>query len=183
MQQTGGKRRSDQNDVVGGNGPDITGPLLIRKDILTKSIERLRKSVEALEAEFAERLNSVKAEKRAAEETLRHIDALLRTDGWTPDGGEGSEASGGVDGTFIERAFDYLKGTHKPLHYKKLAEELGRQRIHIPGREAAATLLSKMHRDNRFKRFGRGIYGLSGWRRVRSRPKGVKRGGRKSKIA
>jgi hypothetical protein len=67
-----------------------------------------------------------------------------------------------------DAVLNLLEERRQPMHYKEIAAKLQEGNTYIPGKNPAATLLSRMNRDSRFKRTKkRGTYTLSTWQ-VRS---------------
>jgi hypothetical protein len=107
------------------------------------------------------------------ESQLKNLEDLLTLEGDVAqqDGRQEADAVA-PSARFIEQAYRVLEQAGKPLHYRELAELLGRDGAYIPGQDPAANLLSHMSRDVRFGRTrSRGVYGLTEWPAVRAAAK------------
>jgi len=147
-------------------------------------IERLREldtNISTLQQEYSGRLEQLRAKKKPLEEAIQHLVALLHFEGYHVDNVKGSNDDDieilSVEKTSVaDSAFSLLEELHQPLHYKEIASRLQERNIHIPGKNPAATLLSRINRDKRFRRSkNRGVYALSTWRMRRTKAKSVKR--------
>lgn len=148
--------------------PDVKQALVARRESLTKDIESLAQTISQTQAEYVASLETLQNKKRAMEEALQHVVALLRFEGCIPE----SHQSNNLDKTndaepvsLTDATYELLAGLHEPLHYKEITLKLQEKDIHVPGKDASATLLSRISRDGRFKRTKRrGVYALSTWR-------------------
>jgi hypothetical protein len=111
---------------------------------------------------LALRLEELKSKRKPLIETLEHVDALLKTEGWVPTVSDDVRAPDRTPP--LQAAHDLLRKRGKPVHYREIASQLLEQGVNIPGQNPAATLLSRLSRDDAFKRFGRGVYGLATWK-------------------
>lgn len=153
--------------------PDVKEALLSKRADLTGELKELDAVIAGVHEEYSLRLEQIQAQKKPLEDALHHIEALLRFEGYyfnnrLSAGDQGTTPDVIVRASITDAAFNLLEEFHHPMHYKDIAAKLQERNTYIPGKDPAATLLSRMSRDNRFKRPGkRGIYALSTWR-VRS---------------
>ncbi len=127
----------------------------------------------------------LKDEQRTLQDALQHVEALLRLEGWEGQTHEETEAlrpPSSEAKPYVDYAYELLKEVGQPMHYKTLYNSLIGQGIFIPGKDGAATLLTKLGRDGRLKRIRkRGTYALSFWRisAAKSKAKGSRKKKRK----
>jgi len=110
--------------------------------------------------------------------SLKNVKALLHFEGYHIDNdNDGSYTLTSLDTVSVaDYVFSLLEELHKPMHYKEITSKLQERNIHVPGKNLAATLLSRINRDKRFKRGkNRGEYILSTWRMRKTRVKTRKR--------
>lgn len=159
-----------------GSVSDQPGPLrdvlLDRRRELLKTLSKIDADVSEIQAELSKRIDEGRVRRQPIEEALGHLTALLRIEGWV-ESGEGNvshlQVHSGNGKTPAEAAHDLLSTLGKPLHYRLLALKLSESGVYLAGKDPAATLLSQMSRDERFKRSPeRGVYGLASWRMRRS---------------
>lgn len=160
--------------------PDIGQALVTRREALLQELRELDAALSLVHQEYSVRLQDLQTRKKPVEEALLHIDALLRFEGHTNTNQPCHDIPCSEDmaaGTSVTDAvFALLEELHQPLHYRDMAFKLQDRNIYVPGKDPAATLLSRINRDNRFKRAAkRGVYGLSTWRMQRSKPRRAKR--------
>lgn len=122
-------------------------------------------------AELRERQSRLGEEVSKKDGQLRSILALLESEGYA----EGRSIASGLDpnGSIADCAYSVLRESGQPTYYKDLAARIMEMGISIPGKDAAANLLSHIGRDDRFQRVKRGTYALTEWKV----PKQKKRGG------
>jgi hypothetical protein len=123
-------------------------------------------AVTAVHKEYSQRLDELQVQKRPLVEALHHIEALLRLEGHDATPSEyagGARSSISAAASITDAAVSLLEELQQPLHYKDIAALLRGGNVYIPGRDPAATLLSRMSRDARFERTQRGTYRLSAW--------------------
>ena len=141
--------------------------LLTRRRIHVEALERIDAEIDAIRTELNQRIDNARIQRKPIEDALGHLDALIRIEGWTDFKGDDvhhTQALGGNGKTPIEAAYDLLSTLGKPLHYRELALQLSDRGVYLAGKDTAATLLSKMSRDDRFRRAPqRGTYGLASW--------------------
>ncbi|MEW6142537.1 MAG: hypothetical protein AB1597_05180 [Chloroflexota bacterium] len=182
----------NQSDIICEEGfaskptePDVKQVLMARCESLTKNIDGLAETITQTQAEYAAHIENLQNKKRALEEALQHVMALLRFEGCVPDTRQSESFCKTNDAepvSLTDAAFDLLTELHEPLHYKQITLKLQEKDIHVPGKDAAATLLSRISRDGRFKRTKRrGVYALSAWRIRETKRKKTSRGRRKKK--
>jgi hypothetical protein len=153
--------------------PDVKEALLSKRADLTRELKELDAAITGVQEEYSLRLEQLQAQKKPLEDALHHVDALLRFEGYYINNSLNASDEGTTPGVIVsasitDAVFNLLEELHHPMHYKDIAAKLQEGNTYIPGKDPAATLLSRMSRDNRFKRTGkRGIYALSTWR-VRS---------------
>lgn len=144
--------------------------LLMKREALLSELKELDIRTSSLQQEYSVKLDELQTKKKPLEEALHHIEALLRYEGYhvnsvQPNKDAVTGTGGGSEISITDAAFGLLQELHQSLHYKDIALKLQERNVYIPGRNPAATLLSRITRDRRFKRAkGRGVYGLSTWR-------------------
>jgi hypothetical protein len=156
---------SDSNDKT-----DMKEALLLKRADLTRKLKELDVIISELQREYSLQLQQLQAQKKPMVDALHHITALLRFEGYysIPDTRHDSAAFATAGASITDAASELLEELHQPMHYKDIAAQLVERNVYIPGKDAAATLLSRMCRDSRFKRTKkRGTYALSTWQ-VRS---------------
>lgn len=160
--------------------PDIKDTLLLKRGSLITELKELDSSISQIQEEYSAKIEQLQMKKKMLGEALHHIEALLRFEGHNVNDSQcvDNETSNGDigNGTFVtDAAFGLLEKIHQPLHYKDIAAKLLGRSVHIPGKNPEATLLSRINRDNRFKRAAkRGVYALSTWRIHKVKPKRAK---------
>ena len=149
--------------------PDMSRILVDKRTALMETIKALEARVCEVDEEFRAKIDDLQARKKHVEEALFHVEALLRIDGRevSPDTAWSGKRSQDVeiqDLSVIEAAFVILQRGREPLHYREITRMVQERGIYVPGKNPAATLLSRMTRDKRFKRgSGRGFYALMEW--------------------
>jgi hypothetical protein len=144
--------------------------LLYKLAELTKQIKELNANISRVQREYSLQLEQLQAQKKPLEDALHHVKALLRLEGRYEKIGPSSSTYGPTTAiaktsSITDAAFNLLEEQHQPMHYKDIAAKLQERNTYVPGKYPAATLLTRMTRDNRFKRTKkRGIYILSTWR-------------------
>lgn len=144
--------------------------LSMKREILMDELKKIDSAIAQLQAEFSKKLDKLQAQRKPSEEALHHVDALLRLEGHILNSNQkktNEPNASSVVGTahITDAAYNLLEEIHKPMHYKEIVTKLQEGGIYIPGKNPAATLLSRMIRDDRFKRIKkRGTYALSTWR-------------------
>ena len=158
--------------------------LLLKKDLIMAELKKNDLAIADLQEEFSRKIEAFHSKRKPSEEALHHIEALLKLEGFALNNNQGKVGENKIDnitGTakITDAAYDFLSEVHKPLHYTEIFNKLQERGLYIPGKNPAATLLSRMSRDNRFKRaIKRGTYALSTWR-IRSTKSKRKRQKRK----
>ncbi len=179
--------QSEEQGALSLVEPDVKQVLIVRRESLINEIERLVESISQTQSEYAVNIEKLQVKKRALEEALQHVMALLKFEGCVPEAHQSDnlgELKDAVSVSITDAAYDLLNGLHEPLHYKEITLRLQEKNIHIPGKDAAATLLSRISRDGRFKRTKRrGVYALSTWRLRAVKHKKTSRNKRKKKSA
>jgi len=137
---------------------------------LTRQLKELDTNISSLQKEYLLRLEPLQAQKGPLEDALQHVKALLRFEGHyeknVPSVVDDSAALTRVAGASLtDVAFNLFEELQQPMHYRDIAAKLQERNAYIPGKNPAATLLTRMTRDNRFRRTKkRGVYILSTWR-------------------
>ncbi len=150
---------------------DVRRALLWRRAELTRGLKGLDGVIHDLQVEYSRRLEELRAQKYPLEDALHHVDALLRYEGHhiRPLPTAGDRCAPPVvplrtSGSVTDMAVDLLEQRDEPMHFRDMAAVLQGEGVYIPGKDPAATLLSRMSRDSRFKRTKRrGVYALSIW--------------------
>lgn len=143
---------------------DLNHVLQRKYDSVKNDIDHIDKAINGLQLDYSKKLEILQSKKRNNEETRQHIIALLKLEGHSVENEELINSNSTSDASITDNAFNLLSKIHIPLHYKDISEKLRGQGIYISGVNPAATLLSRISRDERFKRVKRGTYGLKGWR-------------------
>jgi hypothetical protein len=139
-----------------------------KRDQVVKQIFDIDQKLDIVTEVYKKQTAELNIQKQPLEETMVHIDALLRLErGENPlvSNNEtflklGSESSVRL----TDLALEILKENGKPIHYKDLTQRIQSKGIIITGKDAAAILLSRISRDKRFKRTKkRGVYALKIW--------------------
>jgi hypothetical protein len=177
-----------QEEVVPGSPEsDVKQALIVRKDSLAKEIKSLSDAIAQTQAEYVTNIERLQTKKKTIEDALHHVVALLRFEGYVSN----ANPSDNLDKTndiepksLTDAAYSLLTEIHAPLHYKEITLKLQEKAIHIPGKDSAATLLSRINRDGRFKRTKRrGVYALSTWRVREGKRKKTSKSKRRNKLA
>jgi len=149
---------------------DLREVLLPKLAELTRQLKELDTNISSMQKEYFLRLEQLQAQKGPLEDALQHVKALLRFEGHYeknfPNVVEDSASLARVAGASLTDAvFNLFEELQQPMHYRDIAAKLQERNAYIPGKNPAATLLTRMTRDNRFKRTKkRGVYILSTWR-------------------
>jgi len=162
-----------EGSIVESQTPVVEALLIKRKQLL-QAIGRVDSEVKETQQELGQKLEELKSRRQPLEEALFHLEAFLKIEGWMRSGDEDNSLVAQVSASSkvpIEAARDVLEELGKPTHYRELATKVLASGIFISGQDPAATLLSKMSRDSRFKRYGRGLYGLTSWNLRRTNKK------------
>ena len=160
-------------DPIGENQVDQVQSAV--KDVLVDKYEKLNKELQnicitigKLNEEYSIKSAELTNQKESIEEAISHIKAILKYDGYKVDVGNKNGVNPFVQAqgeSINDASFKLLEELHRPLNYKEIAGKLTKNNIYIPGKNPAATLLSRLSRDKRFKRTKqRGVYALSTWR-------------------
>lgn len=170
--EAGMKDNADVLRVLGG-----------KRTQFISELDRHDAELVGLQQEYSEKLARLKDEQRILQDALQHVEALLRLEGWEGQTREREDALRPTSSDakpYVDYAYELLEAVAQPMHYKTLYDRLIAQGVFIPGKDGAATLLTKLGRDARFKRIHkRGTYALSFWRISAARPKA--RGSHKKK--
>ena len=160
-------QKEAQTEIPQDQAVGLTSALLARRREFLNALAAIDTEILEIQTELNQRLETVRHRRQPLEVALAHLDALLRIEGWTdPDGGEVGhsqviKSNGAIP---ADAAYDLLTTLEIPLHYRSLAQQLSDSGIYVGGKDPAATLLSKISRDDRFKRSPeRGVYGLATW--------------------
>jgi hypothetical protein len=158
----------------------LTSALTEEYESLINKLKEMDTNISNLEQEHSQKLEQLRIKKKVLEEAIQHIRALLHFEGYQVDhykeNGDSSEVFTLETLSIADSAFALLEELHKPLHYKEITSMIQERNINIPGKNPAATLLSRINRDKRFRRSkNRGVYILSTWRIRRKKSKSTKR--------
>ena len=149
--------------------------LKLTRDSLLEQIRSIDALIVEVQAEFSSKLEELHSNKKTCEETLNHINALLKIETNATEKQTISNSSDDDSLSITDSAFSLLQESHQPMHYKDIAGVLQGRGVHISGVDPAATLLSRISRDDRFKRVQRGTYGLKGWRKPENRKRTIRK--------
>lgn len=155
--------------------------LLSKRADLTEELKELDAALARVQEEYSLQVEQLQAQKKPLEDALHHLEALLRFEGYCIENSHNARDSSSSPGfvaraSITDAAFNLLAELHQPMHYRDIATKLQETNNYIPGKDPAATLLSRMSRDNRFKRIGkRGVYGLLTWRARAAKHKSINR--------
>ncbi len=137
------------------NEKSILSALVKKREELLKEIKRYDSEITKLQEYHADRLRKLKEGQKPLQDGLRHVEALLRLEGWKEviaDGGKKGEVSSNNQDSYIDIAYQILEDLGKPMHYIELFTKLKEKGVYVPGKNASATFLAKIGRDTRFKR-------------------------------
>ena len=149
---------------------DLKEALLYKLAELTRQLKELDANISGLQKDYFSRLEQLQAQKRPLEDALHHVQGLLRFEGHYEKNApnvveDGATFAKVVGASVTDAAFNLLNELQQPMHYKDIAAKLQETNTYVPGKDPAATLLTRMTRDHRFKRTKkRGVYILSTWR-------------------
>jgi HB1, ASXL, restriction endonuclease HTH domain len=149
---------------------DVKEALLWKRAQLTRELKELDAIISEVQREYSLRLEQLLVQKKPLEDALYHVEALLRFEGPSIKnnqdvGRDRATPLVAARASVIDAVLSLLEERHQPMHYKDIAAKLQEENTYIPGKNPAATLLSRMNRDSRFKRTKkRGTYALSTWR-------------------
>jgi hypothetical protein len=167
---------NDQKNGIPKVQTDVKEALFLKRAELTRELKELDAIISSLQQEYTLRLERLLVQKKPLEDALYHVEALLRFEAPSI---EDSTVIGHVSTTptsiartsVTDAVLNLLEELHQPMHYKDIAAKLQERNTYIPGKNPSATLLSRMSRDNRFKRTKkRGMYALSTWRARSAEP-------------
>lgn len=150
--------------------PDIKETLLRKREVILDRLKRIEVAISQLRGEFRQKIGELEAQRQPAQEALHHVEALLRLEGIRLDDTQSDSKDKlvgrvPVTGTALalDAAYRLLERAHRAMHYREIARQLREQHVLVAGKDPAATLLSGMARDARFRRAKkRGMYRLSG---------------------
>ena len=144
--------------------------LLRKRASIAAHLNDLDELLATLATEYATRRREILNERRSTLEALGHVEGLMRMERIAAPSFETPPSNLVDKGSSLECAIQLLKGKGHEMHYRQIAETLQSLGHEIPGRDPAATLLTRMSRDPRFRRgTGRGSYALSEWPARRKR--------------
>jgi len=167
---------NDRNDVTPRVQTNVKEALFLKRAEVARELKELDAVISSLQREYFLRLEQLQSQKKSLQDALHHVEALLRFDA------EHTRHSPSIvddrarllitaETSVTDAAFSLLEELHQPMHYKHIAAKLQERNAYIPGRNPAATLLSRMSRDNRFVRTEkRGTYALLTWRLPNRQP-------------
>jgi hypothetical protein len=149
-------------------GADMKAVLTAKQADLIAQLKELDASIRRVTDEYTALLEKLQTEKRPLEDALHHVTALLRFEDQRGEGRSSDESivlTSQARGSITDAAASLLEERDRPMHFKDIAAALQRRNVYIRGKNPAATLLSRMCRDDRFRRTEkRGVYALSAWR-------------------
>jgi hypothetical protein len=160
---------------------NIEDTLILKRENLITKLAEIDDAINYVNEEYNSKIQDLRDKKKPIEEALYHIEALLRIEGHNLNQASPSQVKyrgpkNLVTTSIVDAVFNILEEIHRPTHYKELTYMLQEKNIYIPGKDPAATLLSRVNRDKRFKRAGkRGVYALSNWRISKTNYKSAKR--------
>jgi len=154
--------------VPDNNSAYLEQALKLKRDSLMEQIRAFDSSIAEVQAEFATKLEELHSNKKTAEEALSHIQALLKIETKSLESETVLTPKADDTISITDSALSLLQESHQPMHYKDIASTLKARGLQISGIDPAATLLSRISRDERFKRVKRGTYGLKGWRKPKT---------------
>jgi hypothetical protein len=176
----GNKNKSRESDTSASAENGVAEVLLAKRLDIIESLQRIERDIVKINDAHAADIKALETRKKPLEDSLFHIEALLKIEGHEmerspartpPDRSDVSH----IDTSINDAAYALLQQSHEPIHYKEIAERLQSRNVIIPGKNPSATLLSRISRDKRFKRAKkRGVYALSVWR-TRSKHSGPNR--------
>ena len=149
---------------------DLREVLLHKLAELTRQLKELDTNISSMQKEYFLRLEQLQAQKGPLEDALQHVKALLRFEGHYEKNvpgvvGDSATLTRVAGASLTDAAFNLFEELQQPMHYKDIAAKLQERNAYVPGKNPAATLLTRMTRDNRFRRTKkRGVYILSTWR-------------------
>jgi hypothetical protein len=135
-------------------------------------LEDTQTQEEQIRTEMGERLRALAEERTTLEARLRHLQALLALEGQHQHVSAAlvtSAAASSAERSLADEAHRFLAEAARDYHYLDLATALMARGVEIPGKDPAKNLVAHIHRDPRFVRPKRGVYGLAEWY-----PKGMK---------
>ncbi len=109
--------------------------------------------------ELRRTLKSLITESSRIEEKLRSLDSYYRA---LKPAARNSGPGAGLRGrgpNVRDVAYEILSARKKPMEIRELAERVCRKKGGEAGENFVQNLGAALHRDSRFKRFGRGVYG------------------------
>ena len=125
--------------------------------------------VAALDAQIVP-LNERRAAKLREVEALDRLLELVNPAAITREGPTAQSPPGILGGMSIgDAAYKALAELGHPAHYVKLCEHMTSRGAVVPGKNPPANLIAHISKDARFRRVARGTYGLSEWKRGRTR--------------
>ena len=165
-------------------GPELVDLLKSGLAAVVREMEDVRAQEEAIRGEAAERLRALSEAAMRLQARMRHIQALLALEGQPMESAmlEAEPELGRLKvGSLANAAYELLVQTKKEYHYEQLATELQLRGVHIAGKEPAKNLVAHIHRDPRFVRPKRGVYGLKEWYPKGTASVGTRRGRKRAK--
>jgi len=148
----------------------------LKRAEVARGLKELDAVISSLQREYLLRLEQLQSQKKPLQDALHHVEALLRFEAehtrHTPSiVDDSAKLLVAAETSVTDAAFSLLEELHQPMHYKHIAAKLQERNTYIPGKNPAATLLSRMSRDNRFARAEkRGTYALLTWRLPDTQP-------------
>ncbi len=148
--------------------------------VLLSRLSELDARMAKLTAEYTRSQQEISTERQPLAEALSHVEALMALEGFPVPCRDASSADSDAKTPVLDAAVRVLEGQGREMHYRDIAGALQTLDHDIPGRDPAATLLTRMSRDPRFRRgTARGTYALATWPAQRTlhrhQPKGTRR--------
>lgn len=166
MSEINNNQTKEDTDISTQSNSNIADVLLAKRESLRRKLKELDAFATRIQEEYSLKLQEIQQQKKPLKETLYHIEALIKFDSNVNDYKANNivpSTSGNISITDV--VYNLLSEIHQPIHYRDIAHKLLEKNVYIPGKDPAATLLSRINRDKRFKRIKkRGVYALSTWR-------------------
>jgi hypothetical protein len=97
-------------------------------------------------------------QRRRLEERAKALETVIYT--YESKAGNGKPRLAGGQRHFLDATYEILQ-REGPLYYDDIISRLQDLGLKVPGRNPGANLIAHMTRDKRFKRTGRGTYGIA----------------------
>jgi hypothetical protein len=160
---------------------NLAESLMSKRQTLLKQLNELDSKTALIQEEYLKKIQELQKQKKSIEEALFHVEALLKIDGYNIDerqqiAGVDKPTNTSANVSINDLVCNLLTEVNKPIHFRDITNRLLAKNIQIPGKDPAATLLTRISRDDRFKRTRiRGVYALSDWRLPKEKTTSVRR--------